>query len=173
MVSLRLRLRKAVLGARKSASIRRLDTCIEDGRTMWEISQSHWMWALDEAREALLLNDVSLDFVRLPLRVEVSRAVNPYVRTYRPPGGGPRVDEMFESVRSGTIINVDVLILGTVEDGSETGGKRPPTEGEIRDMFVMVGESIGISPWGSKWGYGRFAVEPDTKGTNETGERQG
>lgn len=159
LVNVRLRLRKAVLGARRSDTIRKLDTCIEDGRTMWEISQPHWLWALGEARDALGLADVSLDYIRLPLRVEVSRAVNPYVRTYRPPGGGPRVDEMFESVRSGTVINVKVLVLGTVEDGSDTSGKRPPSPEELLDMLDIVGDSIGISPWGSKYGYGRFAVE--------------
>jgi hypothetical protein len=36
---------------------------------------------------------------------------------------------------------------------------RPPTKEEVKECFTIIGESIGLSPWGSKFGYGRFIVE--------------
>lgn len=58
--------------------------------------------------------------------------------------------EVFECFRKGTVLTLEFLI--------REEQKRCPTPHELKRMFEVCGEYLGLSQWGSKFGYGRFEV---------------
>lgn len=154
-LNITIKLQKAILGARRSTKFRILDTVIKDGVLMWEIDQLQWRWAMNEALAAMGIADqTTADFIRLPLYIQCPK-VNYYERAYR--SEGERKKEVFESFRGGSIFTIPVTILRNKENEHDAG-IRPPTKEEALKMFSIIGEDVGISPWGSKFGYGRFYV---------------
>lgn len=57
----------------------------------------------------------------------------------------------------GTVLTFKLLVPGDPEPGTQSRG-RTPTELELTRIFETIGEMLGISPWGSRFGYGRFKV---------------
>lgn len=159
----------AILGWRKreidGESVLTLDTRQVDGHLTWEVDQVRWRWAMGQACRALQLDldGVSVDYVSLPTGVSIA-GVTPYVRKFRDKGGARR-EQRHESIRSSAAIRVRLLVLDSLEYGGED--TRPPTERELLDIFRLIGDNIGLSPFGSSLGYGRFSV---TEVRNEKGK---
>lgn len=158
-VELELKLYNAILGWRRAEIdddvVMMLDTRQVGGTLMWEVDQRRWKWALDQACRALGMDsdNVSVDYIALPTSVPVA-GVTPYVRRHRDHGTIREVRH--EAIRSSSRIRVKVVVLDTLEHGN--GDTRPPTQDELFDMFKLVGDNIGLSPYGSQLGYGRFSV---------------
>lgn len=55
--------------------------------------------------------------------------------------------ESFESFRKGTILCLQIEVKEK---------QRAPTEAQMQHLFTYIGVHLGLSPWGSKFGYGRF-----------------
>lgn len=155
-LNITIRLQKAILAVRRSEKFRIMDIVIKNGTLMWEIDPIQWRWAMNEALSAMgIRGETSSDYIRLPLYIPCPK-VNYYERSYRDPEG-QRKKETFESFRGGSTFTIPVTIL-TQKENDYDDGSRPPTEKELLEMFTIIGEDIGISPWGSKFGYGRFTV---------------
>lgn len=157
-IEITIRLLKAILGARRNQSCRVLDTVLKNGEIMWEVNQTQWRWVLSEALAALpFSNETSVDYIRLPIYIKCPN-VQLYERKFRDKTG-ERQTELFESFPGGSRITVPVFVLGSLDaDSASGGGLRPPTTEEVLAIFEEAGENIGISPWGSKFGYGRFNI---------------
>lgn len=126
---------------------------------MFNPNVEQWRWAFREALDSIgLLEKTDVDYLRFPVAIE-SPAIFQYVRqTYIK---HQRQEQKFECFRTGTVLTVPLFLLGELED------KRPDwpdpemrlTEDIVRQCFTIIGEDIGLSPWGSKFGYGRFVLE--------------
>ncbi|MEG1542924.1 MAG: hypothetical protein RR382_00170 [Tannerellaceae bacterium] len=126
--------------------------------------QKLWSWAFREGAEiAGFMGECDLDLVRLPAFIK-SPSTCFYDRVWDKKN--PRGRERFEAIREGTSLTFYVTILSSQEPGGhQLIVQRPPTREEIMDAFRIIGEHIGLSPFGSKFGYGRFVV---TEQTNES-----
>lgn len=58
--------------------------------------------------------------------------------------------DQFESFRKGTILTVEFLIRQTLP--------KAPTLLQFQHLLSFVGTWLGLSPWGSKFGFGRFEL---------------
>lgn len=112
---------------------------------------------MQEAFDSMgLIPAVDIDYLRLPAEI-VAPTIRTYKRTWE-----SRSEESFECFQAGTVITFPVFILAELEQRNFNGiqlNSRPPTKEEVKECFTIIGESIGLSPWGSKFGYGRFIVE--------------
>jgi len=65
--------------------------------------------------------------------------------------------DQFESFRKGTILTIEFRIKDQIASA--------PTIAQFSDLLSFVGTWLGLSPWGNKFGFGRFellAVENST-----------
>lgn len=158
---IKCRLTRPFLGARRNKDgIKAFDINIINNKKYLEVDTPQWRWALREAFDSLdLIPEVDVDYVRLPTDI-LSPTIRTYTRAWDPKN--PKGRETFECYQAGTVISFPVFILSELEQHSFNGIRieaRPPTAEEIKESFSIIGESIGLSPWGSKFGYGRFVVE--------------
>lgn len=68
--------------------------------------------------------------------------------------------EMFEAFRKGSVISFRCMLRDDLEGC--------PRIEQIRELFSVAGEYVGMSPFGSKFGMGRFNVESLMSAGNET-----
>ena len=151
LIEARIKITRELLGDRRTAEkVRRL-TLQREG---WvAVGLDHWAWALREAASALHL-DVNSDCVLLRDGIRCP-SVCLYNRTYTNPAG-QREQEMFESIRKGAELSFNLVITGPAPHSDNS--LPAPTVEQLRQMLQFVGEYIGISQWGNKFGYGRFDV---------------
>lgn len=160
MVTITCRLDTPFLGDIHDRKMLKFDT-IKSGDELWlRINTAQWRWALKEAMDSIgILGESSVDFIRLPFKVKA-----PTVRLYslRSSGKDNRPPSTHESFQAGTVLTFNVFLLSELENCSTMQAafkQRPPTKDEVVECFKIIGECIGLSPWGSKTGYGRFSVE--------------
>lgn len=167
-VILRCKLLSPFLGDQRSSSgVKRLNSITQGGTDYFLPSNAQWRWALKESMDALgILNQTGVDYVRLPTRIIMPK-VHLYTRVFD--RQNPDKRDTHECFQAGTVFSFPVLILGSLEQtsGIEVFKDRPPTEDEIRSCFALIGEDIGLSPWGSKFGYGRFILLETKDNTQE------
>jgi len=108
------------------------------------IDKRHWNEQLDTAKGILKL-PVNNSCVIIP-----DKYVSPTLHLYRRRFSGTKI-ELFESIRTGTVLTFE---LATREDQPNC-----PTLDQIEKMLVVIGEHLGLSQWGSKFGFGRFKVQ--------------
>ena len=158
-ITLRCKLISPFLGDQRSASgVRKLNSTMQNDTTYFLPNNAQWRWALREAMDAIgILDKTNIDYVRLPTRI-VAPKMHLYVRLLE--RQDPDKRDTFECFQAGTVMSFNVLILGRLEHEVNLPGleDRPPTEQELRQCFDIIGENIGLSPWGSKFGYGRFTI---------------
>lgn len=53
--------------------------------------------------------------------------------------------ELFEAIRKGTVLTIDIVTSLSEDD--------------FEEILTHVGKYYGLSPWGSKFGYGRFYLD--------------
>lgn len=104
-----------------------------------------------------ILDKSDVDYVRLPTRIVMPKT-HLYVRVLD--RQNPDKRNTFESIQAGTVVSFPILILGQLESQNKLDlfKSRPPTVEEVKQCFSIIGEDIGLSPWGSKFGYGRFIL---------------
>lgn len=72
-----------------------------------------------------------------------------YDRRYR--AGGAQQRELFEAFRKGTVITFKVILRDDIPGC--------PSLPQVQQLFELAGEFAGMSPFGGKFGMGRFSVE--------------
>ena len=162
-VQLRLRVTKPWLGARRNKNVRRFDIDKIGGKDHLVLDLVMWRWALREAMDAEgLLAESDVDYVSMPTHVPAPK-IRLYQRVWDPKNPSGR--EMFESIQAGTVLTIPIVILSSLPSSGpfeDALNLRPPTEEEVKRCFSVIGTSIGLSPFGSRFGYGRFIVEDKT-----------
>lgn len=119
-------------------------------------------WALAEAVDALEMTDVSPDLIRFAhsYKLPTVELYNHRFRTTNNRSGQKNFKtELFESFRPGAEITFPVLVASKHALGDSASKGRPPTEEELKEIMNLIGKTLGLSPWGSKFGFGRFKVK--------------
>jgi hypothetical protein len=126
-----------------------------------ETDTAHWNWAVQQA--ASNLKDVDPASIRVPAsfqptRIEVYQhnwtrriSTSKMVRTEVCSG-------LFESLRPGAVLTLPFMLVSELAPEDMDSGLRPATAEEFMEIMKIVGEMLGISPWGSRFGFGRFRV---------------
>lgn len=128
-----------------------------------------WLWWFREAANALKMKDVDVSCIRMDSGF---RAPALFLHNRRWTQSSKLQQECFESIREGTVLTLPLFIASTEDPKSPL---RPPTLTEVHQLFAFVGQWLGISPWGGKFGYGRFTVDscnetPTSAPDQDTGE---
>lgn len=127
----------------------------------WKPQISQWRWAMKEALDSLGLQlETSVDFIRFPVEIRAPK-ISAYQRAFHVQDTIKY--ELFESFATGAVISFRLFVLGSLEGQNSMIQipQRQPTKEEVLNCFKIVGSSIGLSPWGSKYDYGRFIVLPE------------
>lgn len=152
--SARLRLTSTWLGQQKTKdNVRRFR---RDRDKRIAIDLAHWSWTFQQAAEALRLGDVETDCIRTESGFD-SPSLILYHRKYRYKGR-PH-EEMFEAIRENTVLTLPFLVTGFLEETGEENHKHPPNRKELEQILKFAGQWLGLSPWGCRYGYGRFDIE--------------
>lgn len=180
LFNVKIKLTEAMLAARRGNNkIRRFDIAAIDKKKfpnrpmMWEPNLLQWRWAIKEALEAKgFAAESVIDFIRLPNQIQCP-SVHLYQRNWKDSKNpGVQQHEMFEAFAAGAEITIPILIVSELEDNVESQSKnifeatfktKAPTKKDIIECFELIGSNIGLSPWGSKFGYGRFIVLKDNE----------
>lgn len=132
------------------------DTTFDPPKIRVDLAQ--WYWALGQAQEALGLSRIDQFAVRFE-DAFIAPRLQLYVRRWSDTRHNKQEQEMFESIGKGTVLTFNPILLSTQEPSQSAGKLRAPTLSEMKDIMGCVGHMLGLSPWGSKFGYGRFTVE--------------
>lgn len=126
-----------------------------DKKNRIAINKTEWQWAFASAAKALRF-DIDVATIRTETGFEAP-SLNLYTRKYH--FKGKPHEEMFESISEGTVLTIPILVMESREDDKEGQQQRPPSHEELQDILKFVGRFIGLSPWGTRWGYGTFEIE--------------
>ena len=156
----RLRMRSHLLGIRihqvgRQSFIRRFErTDDQKLKTPLPI----WDWALRETFSNMGWRDkIDWSAVR-PHPVFRADALSIHNRSYFK--NEKKKSEDFESVEPGQVIVQPMLLTDGPDNISarKRNGARLPAVGELGAVLDLIGQWCGISPWGNRYGYGRFDV---------------
>jgi len=120
-----------------------------------------WHWAIKEAVTSLGMTTVDPRKILMEHRMKTPKVdlfVRKWTQENKRTGDKTQCREMFESIREGAEITLQVLVVEKLEPNEEDTALRAPTSDELTKIFSVIGELVGISPWGSNFGYGRFTV---------------
>jgi hypothetical protein len=123
------------------------------------IDTAQWQWALQEAAEALHIEDIDIATIRTESGFDAP-TLQLFNRRYS--HKGKPHEEMFESIRENTILTFNILVTKPLPIVGESNGQRQPDLDELNKLFSFVGKMIGLSPWGTRFGFGKFTVEQIT-----------
>ena len=158
LLRVKIKLKSPFLGnCRTTDKIRRFDRSKAFKHDI-QVDMVRWNWAIEEAIEALGM-DLDPSAVRVTPNYKAPK-LELYVRRWRDGKTGKQKEEMFESIKSGAVLTIDVLVINNKEpEGSNADDVfKKPTKEDLKDILSLVGRMLGLSPWGSKFGYGRFEV---------------
>ena len=172
LYNLKIKLTSKMLGDQRTRdNIRRFDRpAALQGDIRMDIPR--WHWAIREAFSSLQLDEVDHRKILMEHRLKSPR-VDLYVRKWtqenKRTGAKENCREMFENIREGAELTLQVLVTDELSPEELDVGLRAPTPEELTKVFSVIGELVGISPWGNNFGYGRFTVlsltatQPGTK----------
>jgi hypothetical protein len=150
-----IRLRTPVLGDRRTREQTRLFS--KDGHNNWLISIPQWRWAFSEAISDMKLTNINPDYIRFESAIRLPK-IEMYERRWSD-NKNKQSSEIFESIRKNTKLTFRIIVTSELEPGTYSRkDTQPPTIPEIELILKYIGEMLGLSPWGSKFGYGRFTV---------------
>lgn len=144
MLILQLRLTSHFLGELRPdhGGIRRFK---KDKQGRAHVNQKFWNDQLALAARNLRLDVDVRETVVAPAAI-VPASIHLYRRIYS------QVNmELFESFRKGTILTFEMLVREDLP--------KCPSLDQLHDIFSFTGEYLGLSQFGSKFGFGRFFVE--------------
>lgn len=157
LYELKMRLTSPWLGQQRTNQHVRRFRREKDGRLMIDTAQ--WQWALQEAAEALHIEDIDIATIRTESGFDAP-TLQLFNRRYS--HKGKPHEEMFESIRENTILTFNILVTKPLPIVGESNGQRQPDIDELNKLFGFVGKMIGLSPWGTRFGFGKFTVEQIT-----------
>ncbi len=141
LVTVKLKLITPFLGSKKPdhQNLRRLE--MHQGQVLVRVP----FWQEQFQRAATELQyDVDVATIQPPERFRPA-TIRHYRRTYS------RVNvEWFESFQAGTVLTLDFVIQHLA--------KRAPNPQQLAAILRFTGQRLGLSPWGSKFGLGRFEL---------------
>lgn len=117
------------------------------------IDNAQWQWAFQEAADALHLNHVDVSTIYTDQGFEAP-TLQLYNRRYT--HNGKPHQELFESIRENTVITLEMLVTTPTQQNKLT---QSPSKSELDQILCFVGRMLGLSPWGSRFGFGRFKIE--------------
>jgi hypothetical protein len=109
------------------------------------IPVSQWESLFVQACEDMGMDPGCVKTLKFPETIRAP-ATQLYTRTYN----RTKVDR-FESIQKNAVLKFQLLVRN-VKDIQTVGAPR------LNHLFTHVGEWLGISPWGSKFNYGRFSI---------------
>lgn len=119
-----------------------------------DIDPTHWQWAFQQAADSLHLEvDVGALSPEMGIRAP---SVVLFNRRYveRKNQRESHGSQLHEAISAGTVLTFEIAILRNPQST-----KMPPSEDHVKDILGFVGEFVGISQFGNKFGFGRFEVE--------------
>lgn len=149
----RIKIKSAVLGDRQGPD-KVLRFQRGDNDTL-VIPIDHWRWAVSEAVDGLRLGQVekecmhSLVSFRAPTLMLYNRPYNL---------NGKRLTASHEAIRKGAELGFEVIVTSTppIRGEAHAKGKFSPAKEEVEQILKFIGLFLGISPFGSHMGYGRY-----------------
>lgn len=154
MLYSKIKLRTALLGDKHTGKgIRRFSRSDKRLENL-PLEPKLWAWALSQAAESLSI-PFSDDMVRVAPDIRCPTLVM-HNRRYRKNGSGRQMEDLFESVRAGTVLTVPFIVFTEPAPDARVPGVI--ASADFRKVLEATGKMIGVSPWGSKFGYGRFTV---------------
>lgn len=162
-IELRIKVTSQFLGNKMDTArhVMRFDTKYKGKELWWKPDLEQWRWAMVEALDSLsdsnqLMSDVDVDFVSFSTLIKAP-TIRRFTRSQT--SRNPLRNQEFESFGVGTVLTIPVFLLGCMEkDRLGRAQVRPPTPEELRKCFEIIGQNLGLSPWGNIYGYGRFDV---------------
>lgn len=163
LIDIKLRVTSKFLGSKNTHAgifrFRRTDGNTGDKDSLLLIEQDIWRWAMLGAVGSLGMN-VDVDVIHLPPGIRLG-AVYLFERRYktrpRPPHyQGKEKTSKHEVIREGSILGFKLAISDSRPD--KKNPPPPPTIGDVEKIFNYIGEYVGLSPFGSQFGFGRFHV---------------
>ena len=123
------------------------------------LSIPRWHWAVQEAAKQANLECVDVKRIMVNYRLRRPK-MELYNRSWFEDRKGKKVrcSEMFESIRAGAELTLGFLVVDSADPSEQDSDLRSPTLEELTVLMQTIGEYIGVSPWGSSFGYGRFDV---------------
>lgn len=152
LYQVKLRTTSPWLGQQKSPKGVRHFRRTPDNNILIDLPQ--WAWALREAADALHMDDVDIDTINFEAGMRPPTLVL-YTRNYKFKGRPKQ--EMFEAIRDGVPISLDMLVTTSPPDKTHFS-LRTPSSQELQEIIGFTGKMIGLSPFGSRFGYGRFEL---------------
>lgn len=114
------------------------------------LGSKEWSWLWNEAWD---VGDIDREIYRDAIRME-HRLILPSLMLFPRSIGETRVQH--ESIREGTILTLSGTVVSPEPATAKNSKSRKPTLDETRLALQYMGDMLGISPWGKKFGYGRF-----------------
>lgn len=143
LLNLKLRLVTPMLGTRKVPKnpARQLERVANN-----RIAINEALW-LDQMRLAAKQLGIPFkdEFVMLDEGFDTP-STNIYKRVYKKTNV-----EYFEAISKNNVLNIDIILRDDLPGCCSVI--------ELKNILELVGKFFGLSPWGSKFGYGKFKVE--------------
>jgi len=159
LLQVKIKLTSPLLGDKmNTGGVRRFTRTAQMRNDEIPLDSALWVWAITQAAESLNLY-ITGDMFRIPTKIQAP-TLHLYNRRWTTKTGKKKVD-MFESVRTGSVLTIPILLFSEVP--TSITKDRVVAECDFIAALHLVGTLIGISPWGSKFGYGRFEVLEETK----------
>lgn len=162
LYTVKVRLLKPFLGDRRGEKMSTPKAFLEASGGELCHRMEHVNWALRNAIDSIPLPHVHHS--SLHLRETYRKpTLSIYARRYRQ-GGKDRVDH-FRCIRTGAVLTFDLATTSVHPEFKDQGDFQIPTTKEAEEIIRYIGSHLGLSPWGSIYGFGRFEV---LKLTNKT-----
>ncbi len=142
-----------VAGKKDQRPVMLFERASDEAFISWDLA--YWSWAFRQVLQAY--PDVYRDAVRMDMYFKSPMTPLP-TRGRRYNDNGPR-EKTHEYIPKGTRLNLGFeLVEPEPKDTNVVGLQLPPNDTQLTDAITRIGRNIGISPFGSKAGYGRFIL---------------
>lgn len=157
-LDLKIKLTTPWLGDKLTRGVKKFNMLHAGGVHYVKVNTAQWRWALREAMDAIgVLAESNVDYIGIPTKLK-SPSVQLFTLDSQAQSGKPR-KQMHECFSAGTVLTLPMFLHHELnQPGPSILPERPITPDELIQCFDIIGENIGLSPWGSKFGYGRFTV---------------
>lgn len=120
------------------------------------IEPDMWFWTLRQACQAIGgMEHFDVTTLRIPNGI-VARTFSIYTHSYT--REGRQLREQFESIRRGAQLTFDVSLTDLEPTATRRTEDRAVDEETMHKLITYIGTYLGLSPWGSKFNFGRFNV---------------
>lgn len=161
LMHLKLRLTSPILGGIKDhrgIMTLPLETTT-DGITWFIPPQEQWHWALREGLRLSGKDADSADYISLPRRIKAP-TIRPFYRAKSKLEKFRKIE--YQSFQKGSIVQFDVAVLSEINpEDVDPNIPSPPLieQNDVIKTFEIIGDLIGLSPWGNRYGFGRFTID--------------